>query len=127
RLGIMREGDVPGSLVPMIYFQYLADGDFAPLEDVFRHNEWDVLSLASLSAHLGALLSGDAEWDKLAAEDLYRAGLWLLESGLPDLAERPFGTLLGRPAEASGYAAGLAMAYKKMRRYDKAVPLWEQA
>src|SRR5690606_25250317 len=37
RLGIMREGDVPGSLVPTLYFQYLTDGDFTPLEGVFRH------------------------------------------------------------------------------------------
>lgn len=127
RLGIRREEDVPGHLAPILYFQYLADGEIGPLEGVFRHNEWDVLTLAALAAHLGAVLAGEAEWDKMEAEELYRAGLWLQQSGLPDLAERPFGALLARPEEADRYAARLAAAYKKMRRYDKAVPLWERA
>lgn len=127
RLGIRRSEDVPGSLAPVIYFQYLSDGDFGPMEGVFRHNEWDVMTLAILAAHLGAVLSGTADWGKLEAEDLYRTGKWLLESGLPDLAEQPFAALLERPEEAAGYAAPLAMAYKKMRMYDRAVPLWEQA
>lgn len=127
RLGIRREDDVPGHLAPVLYFQYLEDGDIGVLEPVFRHNEWDVLTLAALAIHLGAVLSGDAEWDRMEAEDLYRTGMWLLDSDLPDLAERPFAALLSRPEEAARYAARLAMAYKRMRRYDKAVPLWEKA
>jgi len=94
---------------------------------VFRHNETDVLTLVTLAAHLGAVLNGDADWDRMEAEDLYRTGLWLLDAELPDLAERPFAALLDRPEESAGYAARLATAYKRMRRYDKAVPLWEQA
>lgn len=127
RLGIRRDDDLPGHMAPIVYFQYLADGDVAPLEGVFRHNECDVLTLAALSAHLGAVLSGEASWAKMEAEDLYRTGLWLLDSGLPDLAEQPFAALLNRPEESVGYEVQLAMAYKRMRRYDKAVPLWEKA
>jgi len=127
RLGIVREDDVPGYLAPVLYFQYLSDGDIAQMESVFRHNETDVLTLVTLAAHLGAVLNGDADWDRMEAEDLYRTGLWLLDAELPDLAERPFAALLDRPEESAGYAARLATAYKRMRRYDKAVPLWEQA
>jgi len=127
RLGIRREDDVPGHLAPALYFRFLTEGDPAVVEPVFRHNEWDVLTLVALAIHLGAVLSGDADWERMEAEDLFRTGMWLAESGLPDLAERPFAALLARPDESVRYAARMGMAYKKMRRYDRAVPLWEQA
>ncbi len=47
-LHISREDDLPGALVPQTYFQYLKDGDFAPLERILAHNKQDILSLAQL-------------------------------------------------------------------------------
>lgn len=47
-LHVAREDDLPGALVPQTYFQYLKDGDFAPLEKVLEHNKQDVVSLAQL-------------------------------------------------------------------------------
>src|SRR5690606_2166830 len=90
RLGIRRVDDVSGALAPMIYFQYLADGNIEPLEGVFFHNELDVLTLATLASHLGAILNGDADWQRLEAEDLYRIGVWLTDSELPMLADEAF-------------------------------------
>ncbi len=58
RLGITRTDDVPGSLAPAIYFQYLADGHPEPLLGVFQHNETDMLSLACLAIRFGHLLNG---------------------------------------------------------------------
>jgi uncharacterized protein YprB with RNaseH-like and TPR domain len=59
-LGFRREaGDVPGELIPGLYFQYLQTGDVAPLAPVFRHNAWDVLSMVALYAHLCALVARD--------------------------------------------------------------------
>ncbi len=47
-LHISREDDLPGAQVPALYFQYLKDGDFAPLERVLEHNRQDIVSLAQL-------------------------------------------------------------------------------
>ncbi|MEG2701676.1 MAG: ribonuclease H-like domain-containing protein [Clostridia bacterium] len=47
-LGVVREDDLPGALVPQTYFQYLKDRDFAPLERILEHNRQDVVSLAQL-------------------------------------------------------------------------------
>jgi uncharacterized protein YprB with RNaseH-like and TPR domain len=53
-LGVRRTGeDVPGYLIPQLYFQYLATGDGRLLDRVLYHNLHDVLSLASLGIHVG--------------------------------------------------------------------------
>ncbi len=43
-LGISREGDVPGSEIPAIYFDYLRTGDARGLQPVFYHNALDVVT-----------------------------------------------------------------------------------
>jgi uncharacterized protein len=49
-LGITREGDVPGSLIPYIYFEYVRTRRAARLLPVFHHNVMDIVSLACLTA-----------------------------------------------------------------------------
>ncbi len=49
-LGIQREGDVPGSLIPYIYFEFVRTGRAARLLPVFHHNVMDIVSLACLTA-----------------------------------------------------------------------------
>lgn len=50
--GVERGYDLPGSLAPSAWFDFLA-GRAHRLEAVFRHNAQDVLSLVVLAAHLG--------------------------------------------------------------------------
>lgn len=50
--GFEREQDLPGAHAPGAWFDFLA-GRSHLLEDVFRHNLNDILSLAALLAHLG--------------------------------------------------------------------------
>ena len=47
-LHVVREDDLPGALVPQTYFQYLKDGDFAPIQRILEHNKQDIVSLAQL-------------------------------------------------------------------------------
>lgn len=47
-LGIGREGDVPGYLVPTIYHRFVSTGEAELLKPVLEHNAQDVLSLARL-------------------------------------------------------------------------------
>jgi hypothetical protein len=58
-LGIGREGDVPGSEIPGIYFDYLRTGDARGLQPVFYHNALDIITLAALTVELARAL-GDA-------------------------------------------------------------------
>jgi uncharacterized protein YprB with RNaseH-like and TPR domain len=59
-LGLEREDDVPGWLIPSLYFDYLRFGRAAPLEAVFRHNALDILSMVTLLAHLSDAVSARA-------------------------------------------------------------------
>ncbi|HEX5479912.1 MAG TPA: ribonuclease H-like domain-containing protein [Dehalococcoidia bacterium] len=97
-LGIERFDDIPGALIPALYFAYVRAGRAAPLRSVFRHNADDVLSLVGLLTRLAALFDSDdpppddavalARWWERAGEPeramaLYRAALPWLEGG-PD-------------------------------------------
>ena len=46
-LGLQRAGDVPGAMIPSLYFQFLRDHNLVPLKPVFQHNSMDLVSLVS--------------------------------------------------------------------------------
>ncbi|MEW9698828.1 ribonuclease H-like domain-containing protein [Paenibacillus sp. SI8] len=110
RLGFERVDDVPGSMAPTLYFQYLAEKNPAVLQGVFTHNEHDIVTLAALSIHFGKLLGGsvshEAEGgdepsralfgDDIELEEQFRTGLWLEKMGKTALAESVLDTLFDR-------------------------------
>lgn len=107
-LGFRRGGgDVPGELIPGLYFQYLQTSDVAPLAAVFRHNAWDVLSMVGLYAHLCQVVAGDGAPGggdgRPAADDAAAVGvnlgrLWL-QRGDCARAERVLAAALAASAE----------------------------
>src|SRR5579872_2978260 len=48
-LGVEREGDLPGELIPYVYFEYLRTREAFKLLPIFHHNAIDILTLACLS------------------------------------------------------------------------------
>jgi hypothetical protein len=50
-ISFMRGPDVPGSLIPRAYFDYLQHKPSPTLRGVFSHNVYDVVSLAALTVH----------------------------------------------------------------------------
>ncbi|MEW6651626.1 MAG: ribonuclease H-like domain-containing protein, partial [Chloroflexota bacterium] len=48
--------EIPGWMVPELYFQYLQTRNASPLSGVFYHNQMDILSLSALFLHLADLL-----------------------------------------------------------------------
>ncbi len=77
---IWREGDVPGYLIPHLYFDYLRDGDASRLRPVFHHNREDIVTLARL---LELLLQAEQspEAQLRHDEDLVGLGLSLIAAG----------------------------------------------
>ncbi|MBI5650348.1 MAG: ribonuclease H-like domain-containing protein [Chloroflexi bacterium] len=56
-LGMTRaEDEVPGFLIPQMYFDYLANGDARPLKRVLYHNAMDVVAMAALLSHIAQML-----------------------------------------------------------------------
>jgi hypothetical protein len=51
-LGMYREDDVSGALIPQLYFDYLDGGDVFPMAKVIEHNANDLIALAALLSEL---------------------------------------------------------------------------
>lgn len=51
-LGVQRDDDIPGQMVPEFYETYLRSGNCGPLVPIVEHNRQDVVSLARLFFHL---------------------------------------------------------------------------
>jgi uncharacterized protein len=127
-LRFTRDDDMPGALIPTVYFEYLRRKRPDELPRVFEHNRHDILSLAALTgwvadavvrapvpdfepealAGLGRLLEPSEPERSLAC---YRMAL---DSGLPT----PFRERL---------LLRLAQGEKRRARWDEARALWEAA
>lgn len=55
-LGEHREDDIPGAMIPSVYFKYLEDKNAYEIKKVIQHNQLDILSMVSLVARLSAML-----------------------------------------------------------------------
>src|SRR5262249_42317363 len=99
-LGVERQGDLPGELIPYVYFEYLRTQEAFRLVPIFHHNALDILTLACLTAIVprafqsprearrthGAEMVGLARWMR-QAERLDEAIEWMRQAvarGLPD-------------------------------------------
>ena len=126
-LGIERTGDVPGWMVPEIYFDSLRRGSLGQLPVVFRHNEHDVISLARLLGVVEQILRSDpgAGTDPAAGAvpvDRGAVGVFLVQRGDPGGV-----TLLHEAYAAGDVEAGrwLSLHLKRQGDWPGAVRLWE--
>jgi uncharacterized protein YprB with RNaseH-like and TPR domain len=135
-LGFERQGDVPGALIPYLYFEYLRTHRAARLLPVFHHNATDILTLAcltgivpiafknafqnpeSLPARHGSETAGIARWLRQAgdleqARVLFRRAIYTDVAGasLPD--DLMFRTLWD-----------LAALERKLGAEEQAVAIW---
>lgn len=133
-LGVYREGDLPGELIPYVYFEYLRSREAQRLVPIFHHNAIDILTLACLTAIVPAVfrstdsdslsragvrrgeeLAGLGRWLRSAGEHEQALGLFkrAVEAGLPD-------TLLFR------VLWDVAMLEKKLQRPHAALQVFTE-
>ena len=55
-LDIHRHDDIPGEMIPSLYFDYLRGGDASRIHRVFYHNRMDILSLVTLVTRIHELV-----------------------------------------------------------------------
>ena len=85
RLGWHRGDDVPSSLIPQFYFDYLRGDSPAPLAGVVRHNAMDLRGLGALFGKLNSLL--DCQHGEASdALDLFGLSRYLRRRGEPTKA-----------------------------------------
>jgi uncharacterized protein YprB with RNaseH-like and TPR domain len=99
-LGVERQGDLPGELIPYVYFEYLRTHEILRLVPIFHHNAVDILTLACLTAIVphafqppelarlshGAEMVGLARWWRQAEQHENALALFrqAIDKGLPD-------------------------------------------
>lgn len=136
-LGTTRTGDdIPGWMIPQMYFDYLRSGDARPLKSVFYHNAMDVLSLAALLNHSSKILSDPIH--EVVEHGIDIIALAKLFEDLNDLdsATRLYVHALDHedakenriPKDLLLQAIQrLAMIHKRQDNFETAVKLWEEA
>jgi uncharacterized protein YprB with RNaseH-like and TPR domain len=84
--GVVRDGDIPGNMIPALYFIYEREGDPSVLLPVMKHNRLDVVDMACLAWVFAHILTADP----LACdpEALSGAGKLHLRRGNLELARR---------------------------------------
>lgn len=83
--GAVREGDIPGHMIPALYFIYERESDLSVLSPVIKHNRLDVLDMACLARVFCLILSAGSLGDP---ESLTGAGKIHLRRGNLDLARK---------------------------------------
>jgi uncharacterized protein YprB with RNaseH-like and TPR domain len=85
-LGVEREGDLPGELIPYYYFDYVRTQQALKLVPIFHHNAIDILSLACLTAIVPQAFRAPEDTRFRHGADLIGLARWLLRAGRQDEA-----------------------------------------
>ena len=80
-LGVERQGDIPGALIPQCYFDYLRSGDASKLAAVFHHNVLDIVSLACINSVLLTVLAAPDRAGLRHGQDIRGLARWLSKLG----------------------------------------------
>lgn len=136
-LGASRtELDLPGWMIPQVYFNYLQDRDPEPLKQVIYHNAMDVVSLAALLDHMAGVMNAPLERGGQFGVDLI--ALARLYEDLGDLERATALYIHGLEHEDARSERlprlallqalqHLALIYKRANDLEAAMRLWEQA
>ena len=131
-LGYSRaEDDVPGSLIPYLYADYLHDGDGHMMQRVFYHNREDIVSMAALTEVVCGVFAdpGAANAGHLQPLDLLSMARLQAELERLDNAETLFRAALaqlsGRTHLAESFD-GLGRLLKRQHRWEEATAVWQQ-
>jgi uncharacterized protein YprB with RNaseH-like and TPR domain len=129
-LGVERmEDEVPGYLVPQIYFDYLHTRDARPLKGVFYHNTVDVISLAGLFSFILETLDRPSEKAVSESTDLIAVARLLDDLGYPekaaDLYEIGLKSLTPDNAIYLDTLERVSRLYRRRSEPDKAIEKWE--
>ncbi len=101
-LGVERDEDVPGAMIPGLYFSYLRSGDEPLMGAVMSHNAEDVASLASLLARADSAFSKPRAHSGSRSIDRAGLGRSLIAIGRREEGEELLEAALGDGDEPSG-------------------------
>jgi len=130
-LGVQRgDEEVPGYMIPEMYFEYLKSHDARPLAGIFYHNAIDILSLAALYSHMAFLLHDPHSDEIHHGEDVVALARFFESMADIDQAQRLYQKALGSALTEDLYWDTLerySFLLKRKRDWEAAIALWELA
>lgn len=130
-LGFPRSSeDVPGWMIPDIYFEYLRTRNPEKLSDVIYHNAQDIVSLAALMIHISQLFEFDTADEDISTDDLLAISRVYWDLGSHDIAVKISQRLLARELTSTQLLSANAMLgqyYKLNNSLPEAIIHWEIA
>ena len=127
-LGVQREGDIPGWEIPQRYFDWLRRRDPRLLADIFEHNRLDVISMATLTAHLVEILTAQAVAQYTHTDDYLAAARLLLKRANAQGAQKILDIFQEDTCSDFSLQSKkkLAQLYKRTGRINEAAHIWQQ-
>ena len=127
-LGIQREGDVPGWEIPQRYFDWLRRRDPLLLAGILEHNRLDVISMATLTAHLVEILNAQAMAQYVKTDDYLAAARLLLKRSNTQGVEKILDIFKENSCTDFSIRSKkkLAQLYKRTGRLNEAAQIWQE-
>ena len=122
-LGQPREDDLPGSLVPQRYFDYLKTKQESMLQDVLNHNAQDIVSLCVLLNHMAELYLHPEKVQ--FSEDVYSMGRALERFRQTERARTCY-RLASRGTMRAAASAALAASWRRAGNREEAARIWRE-
>jgi uncharacterized protein YprB with RNaseH-like and TPR domain len=85
-LGVEREGDLPGDMIPYVYFDYLRTREVWRIVPILHHNAIDILSLACLTGIVPWAFKDPDNAPLTHGAEMLGLGRWLLAAEQPEKA-----------------------------------------
>lgn len=120
-----RNDDIPGYLVPSVYFEWLTLQDLTNMNRVLEHNRLDILSMYFLVRLIADAYQSNGETLEYA-EDLYSLSRYYEKRKEPGRIETVF-ERVKREAKTIAPEAALhyAKIFKRNRKVERSVEIWE--
>lgn len=125
-----KENEVPGWMVPQIYFDFISSRDARPLEGVFYHNRMDVLSLAYLFNLASGLISDPLESIRAPKEDMLSIARMIEDHGFSQQSEMLYEILFKKGLPENIPASTLlrfGFICRKHQHFDLALKFWKSS
>ncbi len=124
--GFRRDDDIPGYLIPSVYFEWLSEENTDLMLDVIEHNRLDIVSLYFLVCHIAEIHT--TEGDVLdEVDDLHSLSRVYGRRKQTDLVGQMFAKIdsLGKDRLAEDIVLYHAMNFKRSGDYATAVQMWQ--
>ena len=132
-LGFERDGDIPGALIPYVYYEYARTGQAVRVLSVLEHNALDILSLACLTAIVPQAFNDPTNGGLRHGSEMTGLARWLRAAGdfegARALLRRAVKTVSGRPLPEPllfHVMWDLAQLERKLDAREEALGLWEE-